>query len=431
MAFITSINALEVLDSRGNPTIAAYIELESGIRAKAIVPSGASIGKKEALELRDRDKGRYDGKGVLIVVNNIKEKIAPALVGIDVTKQTLIDKILLELDGTSDKSNLGANALLAVSLACCQAAAVYLEMPLYQYLGGTDATLLPVPMFNILNGGAHADNNIDFQEYMVVPAGFSAYSEALRAGAQIYHCLKKTLKQRGLSTGVGDEGGFTPNLSNDEEPLKLLIKAIEEAGYRVGEQIFLAIDAAASSFYKNGHYQLLSENKELTSEQMIDLLKELVEKYPIISIEDGLAENDWYGWKLLLNKLGNRVQLVADDLTVTNTSLIEKGISEKAFNSVLIKLNQIGTVTQTLHAIELTQKAGMSACISHRSGETCDTSIADLAVAKRAGMIKTGAPCRGERLAKYNRLLEIEAELGEVAEFIGIKGFKSVLSKKK
>jgi len=425
MPIISNINALEVLDSRGNPTVAVYVYLESGIGAKAIVPSGASTGKKEALELRDGDPQRYGGKGVLKAVNNIKEKIAPELIGIDVREQALIDKILLDLDGTPNKSKLGANAILGVSLACLHAAASYTDLPLYQYWGGSHATLLPVPMFNVLNGGVHADNNVDFQEYMLVPAGFSTYHEALRAGAEIYHTLKNTLKEKGLSTAVGDEGGFAPNLQNNEEPLKLLLEAIEKAGYKPGEQIFLAMDPAASSFYVDGKYKLASEGRELDSEEMIDLFENLVEKYPIISIEDGLAEDDWEGWKNFNERLGNKVQLVADDLTVTNPNIIEKGIKEKAFNSVLIKLNQIGTVTETMQAIEITQKAGMTACVSHRSSETCDTTIADLCVAKRTGMLKTGAPCRSERLAKYNRLLEIEAELGDVAEFIGVKGFKA------
>lgn len=425
MPIISNINALEVLDSRGNPTVAVYVYLESGIGAKAIVPSGASTGKKEALELRDGDPQRYGGKGVLKAVNNIKEKIAPELIGIDVREQALIDKILLDLDGTPNKSKLGANAILGVSLACLHAAASYTDLPLYQYWGGSHATLLPVPMFNVLNGGVHADNNVDFQEYMLVPAGFSTYHEALRAGAEIYHTLKNTLKEKGLSTAVGDEGGFAPNLQNNEEPLKLLLEAIEKAGYKPGEQIFLAMDPAASSFYVDGKYKLASEGRELNSEEMIDLFENLVEKYPIISIEDGLAEDDWEGWKNFNERLGNKVQLVADDLTVTNPNIIEKGIKEKAFNSVLIKLNQIGTVTETMQAIEITQKAGMTACVSHRSSETCDTTIADLCVAKRTGMLKTGAPCRSERLAKYNRLLEIEAELGDVAEFIGVKGFKA------
>jgi len=375
--------------------------------------------------LRDGDPQRYGGKGVLKAVNNIKEKIAPELIGIDVREQALIDKILLDLDGTPNKSKLGANAILGVSLACLHAAASYTDLPLYQYWGGSHATLLPVPMFNVLNGGVHADNNVDFQEYMLVPAGFSTYHEALRAGAEIYHTLKNTLKEKGLSTAVGDEGGFAPNLQNNEEPLKLLLEAIEKAGYKPGEQIFLAMDPAASSFYVDGKYKLASEGRELDSEEMIDLFENLVEKYPIISIEDGLAEDDWEGWKNFNERLGNKVQLVADDLTVTNPNIIEKGIKEKAFNSVLIKLNQIGTVTETMQAIEITQKAGMTACVSHRSSETCDTTIADLCVAKRTGMLKTGAPCRSERLAKYNRLLEIEAELGDVAEFIGVKGFKA------
>ncbi|MDL1955474.1 MAG: phosphopyruvate hydratase [Candidatus Desulfofervidus auxilii] len=425
MPFISEINALEVLDSRGNPTIAVYVFLESGVIGKAIVPSGASTGKREALELRDNDKNRYNGKGVLKAINNVKEKIAPKLIGIDVREQALIDNIMLELDGTPNKSNLGANAILGVSLACLHAASIYLDMPLYKYCGGVDATLLPVPMFNVLNGGVHADNKVDFQEYMLVPAGFSTYKKALQAGVEIYHVLKKILKEKGLSTAVGDEGGFAPDLKNNEEPLELLIEAIEKAGYKLGEEVFLAMDLAASSFYRDGKYYLTGEGKVLNTEEMIDLLSNLVEKYPIISIEDGLAEEDWEGWKKLCEILGDKIQIVADDLTVTNPAIIEKGIKEKAFNAVLIKLNQIGTVTETLKAIELTHKAGMAACISHRSGETSDITIADLAVARRTGIIKTGAPCRSERLAKYNRLLEIEAELGEIAEFIGIKGFKA------
>ena len=423
MPYISRIDALEVLDSRGNPTVAVFVYLESGIVEKAIVPSGASTGTKEALELRDRDN-RYRGKGVVKAINNVKEKIAPALIGKDVREQALIDKIMIDLDGTPNKSKLGANAILGVSLAVLKAAALYEGIPLYRYLGGIDANLLPVPMFNVLNGGVHADNNVDFQEYMLVPAGLNSYSEALRCGAEIYHTLKDILKDKGLSTAVGDEGGFAPNLSNNEEPLSLLLEAAERAGYRPAEEVFFALDLAASSFYKDGLYELKSEGKKLNSEEMVELLSNLVEKYPIISIEDGLSEEDWPGWRLLYKKLGEKVQIVADDLTVTNPSIIERGIREGAFNSVLIKLNQIGTVSETLMAIEITKTAGMAPCISHRSGETEDTTIADLAVAKRTGMIKTGAPCRSERLAKYNRLLEIESELGNIAEFIGLKGFK-------
>ena len=424
MPYISRIDALEVLDSRGNPTVAVFVYLESGIVEKAIVPSGASTGTKEALELRDRDN-RYRGKGVVKAINNVKEKIAPALIGKDVREQALIDKIMIDLDGTPNKSKLGANAILGVSLAVLKAAALYEGTPLYRYLGGIDANLLPVPMFNVLNGGVHADNNVDFQEYMLVPAGLNSYSEALRCGAEIYHTLKDILKDKGLSTAVGDEGGFAPNLSNNEEPLSLLLEAAERAGYRPAEEVFFALDLAASSFYKDGLYELKSEGKKLNSEEMVELLSNLVEKYPIISIEDGLSEEDWPGWRFLYKKLGEKVQIVADDLTVTNPSIIERGIREGAFNSVLIKLNQIGTVSETLMAIEITKTAGMAPCISHRSGETEDTTIADLAVAKRTGMIKTGAPCRSERLAKYNRLLEIESELGNIAEFIGLKGFKA------
>jgi len=424
MPYISRIDALEVLDSRGNPTVAVFVYLESGIVEKAIVPSGASTGTKEALELRDEDN-RYRGKGVVKAINNVKEKIAPALIGKDVREQALIDKTMIDLDGTPNKSKLGANAILGVSLAVLKAAALYEGIPLYRYLGGIDANLLPVPMFNVLNGGVHADNNVDFQEYMLVPAGLNSYSEALRCGAEIYHTLKDILKDKGLSTAVGDEGGFAPNLSNNEEPLSLLLEAAERAGYRPAEEVFFALDLAASSFYKDGLYELKSEGKKLNSEEMVELLSNLVEKYPIISIEDGLSEEDWPGWRLLYKKLGEKIQIVADDLTVTNPSIIERGIREGAFNSVLIKLNQIGTVSETLMAIEITKTAGMAPCISHRSGETEDTTIADLAVAKRTGMIKTGAPCRSERLAKYNRLLEIESELGNIAEFIGLKGFKA------
>lgn len=424
MPYISKIDALEVLDSRGNPTVAVSVCLESGIVGKAIVPSGASTGIKEAIELRDKDN-RYRGKGVLKAISNVKEKIAPALIGKDARDQVSIDETMIDLDGTPNKSWLGANAILGVSLAVLRAAALYEKIPLYRYLGGINANLLPVPMFNVLNGGVHADNNVDFQEYMLVPAGFSRYSEALRCGAEVYHTLKETLRDRRLSTAIGDEGGFAPNLSNNEEPLMLLLEATEKAGYKPEEEVFFALDLAASSFYKDGFYELSSEDKRLNSSEMGKLLSELVEKYPIISIEDGLSEEDWSGWKLLYKKLGDKIQIVADDLTVTNPAIIEKGIKEKVFNSVLIKLNQIGTLTETLMAIELTKTAGMAPCISHRSGETEDTTIADLAVAKRTGMIKTGAPCRSERLAKYNRLLEIEYELGKDVEFIGLNGFKA------
>lgn len=424
MPYIAKIDALEVLDSRGNPTVAVSVYLESGIVGKALVPSGASTGIKEAVELRDKDN-RYKGKGVLRAISNVKEKVAPALIGRDVRDQVSIDRIMIDLDGTSNKSQLGANAILGVSLAVLRAAALYEEIPLYRYLGGIGANLLPVPMFNVLNGGVHADNNVDFQEYMLVPAGFNRYSEALRCGVEIYHTLKGILRDRGLSTAVGDEGGFAPNLFNNEEPLMLLLEATEKAGYKPQEEVFFALDPAASSFYKEGFYRLSSEDKRLNSSEMVELFSSLIEKYPIISIEDGLSEEDWSGWKVLYKRLGDKIQIVADDLTVTNPAIIEKGIKEKVFNSVLIKLNQIGTLTETLTAIEITKSAGMAPCISHRSGETEDTTIADLAVAKRTGMIKTGAPCRSERLAKYNRLLEIEYALGENAEFIGIRGFKA------
>ncbi len=421
---ITSIRAREVLDSRGNPTLSVTAELECGIEGRAMVPSGASTGKFEALELRDGDKNRYRGKGVLKAVKHVNEHIASRLIGMDATDQLNIDRIMIELDGTKNKSGLGANAILGVSMAVSRAAANLLGIELFRYLGGTNAYLLPIPMMNILNGGVHADNNVDFQEYMILPAGVPTFSEAMRCGSEVYWALKSVLKEKKLSTGVGDEGGFAPNLPDNEEPIKLILEAIEKAGYTPGKDVFLALDAAATEFYQDGKYLIEGGKKQLSAKDMVEYYESLVEKYPIVSIEDGLAEEDWDGWQILTEKLGGKIRLVGDDLLVTNTERIAKGIELGAMNAVLIKLNQIGSVTETLRAIEMTQKASFTAIISHRSGETCDTFIADLSVATNAGFIKTGAPCRSERLAKYNRLLEIEEILGKNAVYAGIEKIK-------
>ena len=423
MCKIISVKGREVLDSRGNPTVAVDVYVEGGIRGSAMVPSGASTGKFEALELRDGDKSRYRGKGVLKAVKNVNEHIAPRLEGLEVTDQANIDRVMLELDGTKNKSALGANAILGVSMAVARAAASALEMELFRYLGGTNSVVLPVPMMNILNGGAHADNNVDFQEYMILPAGMPSFSEAMRCGSEVYWALKAVLHEKGLSTGVGDEGGFAPDLSDNEEPLKLIIEAIEKAGYEPGKDVFIALDPASSEFYQDGKYYLESGKKQMSYQDMVEYYESLVSKYPIVSIEDGLAEEDWEGWQFFCNRLGDRIRLVGDDLLVTNPERIAKGIELKAMNAVLIKLNQIGSVSETLKAIEMTQNASFAAIISHRSGETCDTFIADLAVATNAGLIKTGAPCRSERLAKYNRLLEIEALLGKAAVYAGRSRF--------
>ncbi len=415
------------MDSRGNPTIEAEVILEDGTHGRAAVPSGASTGENEAVELRDGDDGRYLGRGVLKAVENVNEKISRELEGLDALDQTLIDETMITLDGTENKSELGANAILAVSLANARTASSFLELPLYRYIGGANAKTLPVPMMNILNGGAHADNNVDFQEFMVMPVGAESFAEALRMGAEIFHNLKSVLKSRGYSTGVGDEGGFAPNLKSNEEAVETILEAIGKAGYNAGENVMLALDPAASEFYKDGSYAFKkSDNRKLSSEEMAAYWTDWCEKYPIISIEDGMAENDWEGWKNLTNLVGKKVQLVGDDLFVTNVKFLQKGIDEKAANSILIKVNQIGTLTETLDAIELAKTNNMTAVISHRSGETEDTFIADLAVATNAGQIKTGSLCRSDRMAKYNQLLRIEEDLGNSAKYPGRKAFYQI-----
>ncbi len=419
MNYIYDVYAREILDSRGNPTVEVDVILEDGTLGRAQVPSGASTGAFEAHELRDGDQDRYLGKGVYDAVDNINTIIAPELIGEDALEQNIIDAILLELDGTDNKSNLGANALLGVSMAVAKAAAAHLQQPLYKYLGGVNANTLPAPMMNILNGGEHADNNVDIQEFMVMPLGIESYREGVRACVEIYHNLKKVLKSRGLATSIGDEGGFAPDLKSNEEALEVIMEAIQAAGYKAGEEIYLALDVAATEMYADGIYNFKGEGVKRTSEELTDYYVELVEKFPIISIEDGLDEEDWQGWKYLTEKLGHKIQLVGDDLFVTNTSRLEKGIKEGIANSILVKVNQIGTVTETLNAIEMAKRAGYTAVISHRSGETEDTFIADLAVAVNAGQIKSGAPCRTDRVAKYNQLLRIEEELDESAIYKG------------
>ena len=425
MSIITDVYAREVLDSRGNPTVEVEVLTETGSFGRALVPSGASTGAFEAVELRDGDKERFLGKGVIKAVENVNNIIAEEIIGLDVFEQTAIDKLMIRLDNTHNKGKLGANAILGVSLAVARAAADELGMPLYQYVGGVNAKTLPVPMMNILNGGEHADNNVDIQEFMVMPVGAKSFKEALRMGAEIFHNLKSVLKSKGLNTAVGDEGGFAPNLSSNEEALKTIVEAIEKAGYKPGEEIMLALDVAATEMYDTDKkvYNLAGEGRVLTVNEMIDYYEELVNKYPIISIEDGLAEDDWNGWKLLTERLGNKIQLVGDDLFVTNTERLSKGIELGISNSVLVKLNQIGTLTETLDTIEMAKTHGYTAVISHRSGETEDTTIADLAVAMNAGQIKTGAPSRTDRVAKYNQLLRIEDMLGEEAVYKGIKTF--------
>ena len=423
MSLIETVWAREILDSRGNPTLEAEVILESGEQGRAAVPSGASTGENEAVELRDGDDRRYAGKGVLKAVENVNEKISYELEGLDALDQNLIDQTLLELDGTDNKSNLGANALLAVSLAAARAAAAFQQMPLYRYIGGTNAKTLPVPMMNIINGGAHADNNVDFQEFMIMPVGAESFSEGLRAGAEIFHQLKSVLKKRGYATSVGDEGGFAPNLKSNEE-------AIEKAGYTAGDDVMLALDPAASEFFDGANYVFKKSDKRvLSSEEMVAYWADWCEKYPIISIEDGLAENDWDGWKRITERLGKKVQLVGDDLFVTNVKFLQKGIDERAANSILIKVNQIGTLTETLDAIELAKTNNMTAVISHRSGETEDSFIADLAVATNAGQIKTGSLSRSDRIAKYNQLLRIEEDLGVSARYLGRKAFYQLKNK--
>ena len=426
MPYITDVYAREVLDSRGNPTIEVEVYTESGAFGRALVPSGASTGEHEAVELRDGDKKRYLGKGVLKAVNNVNEIIAEHVIGINVLFQVEIDQLLIELDGTPNKAKLGANAILGVSMAVARAAADYLDVSIYNYLGGFNARQLPVPMMNILNGGSHADNNVDFQEFMIMPVGAKSFTEAVRWGTEVFHNLKAVLKARGLNTAVGDEGGFAPNLSSNEEALKVILEAIKNAGYEAGKDIFLALDVASSEFYnkETKKYVLAGENnRELTSKELSDFYGELVKKYPIISIEDGLDENDWEGWSYLTKLLGDKIQLVGDDLFVTNTLRLEKGINEKIANSILIKVNQIGTLTETFEAIEMAKRAGYTAVISHRSGETEDSTISDIAVATNAGQIKTGSASRTDRIAKYNQLIRIEDELGDTAKYLGKKSF--------
>ena len=420
MGEITDIIAREIIDSRGNPTIEVEIFLESGVRGRASIPSGASTGEKEALELRDGGS-RFNGKGVLNAVRNVSKEIAPRLRGLDSENQIYIDNLLIELDGTENKSRLGANAILGVSMAICKATSIEMGIPLFRYIGGCNAKELPVPMMNILNGGAHADNNLDIQEFMIVPAGLSNFPNAIRAGAEVFHTLKGILKKKGLNTSVGDEGGFAPALSSAEDAITLIIQAIELSGYKPGKDIYLALDVAASEFYKDGYYNF--EGKKVSSDDMISYYEVMISKYPLISIEDGLSENDWDGWKVLTRRLGKKVQLVGDDIFVTNKKIIKKGVEDGIANSVLIKLNQIGTLTETLDAIEIAKKAGYTAIISHRSGETEDTTIADLSVAYNTGFIKTGSLARGERVAKYNRLLRIEEELSGSAIYKGEKAF--------
>jgi len=423
MSIIANIRAREILDSRGKPTLEAEVKLSDGTIGRAAVPAGASTGKYEAAELRDRDDSRFNGLGVLQAVANVNEHIAAAIIGMLATDQAAIDRKLIELDGTDNKSRLGANAILGTSLAVAHAASNHLNMPLYRYLGRASAYNLPVPMMNILNGGKHAANSTDFQEFMVVPVGASSFSHALQMGTQIYHCLKRVLKDKGLNTNVGDEGGFAPSLSSNKQAVEAVLSAIEGAGYKPGRDCFIALDPAASEFYKDDQYILAREGTSLNTSQMVDYYVKWASSYPIISIEDGMAEDDWDGWQLLTQKLGGRVQLVGDDLYVTNVNRLSQGISLKASNSILIKPNQIGTLTETIAAIKMAQQAGWTAIVSHRSGETEDTTIADLAVGLNTGLIKAGAPCRSERTAKYNRLLRIEDELGESASFAGIGAF--------
>jgi len=426
MSEITGVIAREILDSRGNPTVEVEVHLETGAMGRAAVPSGASTGTREALELRDTNNKRYGGKGVLQAVENVNERIAPAILGFESSQQVVIDGVMLELDGTANKEKFGANAILGVSMAVAKATAVELELPLYNYLGGVNAKVLPVPMMNILNGGAHADNNVDIQEFMILPAGAASFAEALRMGAETFHALKTVLKKRGLQTAGGDEGGFAPNLRSNEEAMEAILEGIVQAGYTPGKDIFIGIDAAASEFYSSDEKMYIlgaEKNPKKTAEQMIAFYTEWVNKYPLITIEDGLDESDWDGWRQLTDALGKRIQLVGDDIFVTNTSILKKGIAQKIANSILIKLNQIGSVTETIDAVDMAHRASYTAVISHRSGETEDSTIADLAVALNSGQIKTGAPSRSDRVAKYNQLLRIEEELGGAAQFAGVSAF--------
>lgn len=425
MSEIIDVYAREVLDSRGNPTVEADVILESGVMGRAIVPSGASTGEREALELRDGGK-RYLGKGVRKAVNNVIEIIGPVIAGMDATEQIAIDRAMIDLDGTETKRKLGANAILAVSLAVAKAAAEEAGLPLYSYLGGPNAKELPVPMMNVLNGGAHADNNVDFQEFMIIPAGAKNCAEAIRIGAEVFHNLRSVLKKKGYNTAVGDEGGFAPNLRSNEEACQVILEAIQKAGYKAGKDVFLGLDVASSEFYEKGVYDMKGEGKKMTSDKMVKFYESWIRQYPIISIEDGMSEKDWKGWKVLTDHLGAKVQLVGDDIFVTNTTIFKKGIEEGIGNSILIKLNQIGTLTETLDAIEMAKRAGYTAVVSHRSGESEDATIADLAVATNAGQIKTGSLSRTDRIAKYNQLIRIEEELGDAAQYRGKDVFYSI-----
>jgi len=424
MSKIVDVQALEVLDSRGNPTIAVDVILESGAIGTAMVPSGASTGSREAIELRDGDKARYLGKGVTKAVAHVNGELRSAVVGLDAADQKALDHKMIALDGTENKGRLGANAILGVSLAAARASAQEAGKPLYAYLNNSGEYILPVPMMNIINGGAHADNSVDMQEFMILPVGAPNFREALRYGAEVFHALKKVLHDRGMATGVGDEGGFAPNLPSNESAIEVILQAISDAGYVAGKDIFLGLDVASSEFYKDGYYHLESEGKKFTSEEFVDYMAAWVDKYPIISIEDGLAEGDWHGWGIMTDKLGSRIQIVGDDLFVTNPSILKKGIEAKVANSILIKVNQIGSLTETLEAIDMAHAAGYTTVMSHRSGETEDSTIADLAVATRSGQIKTGSLSRSDRIAKYNRLLKIEAELGNKATYAGKSAFK-------
>ena len=426
MSAIVDIVAREILDSRGNPTVECDVLLESGTMGRAAVPSGASTGSREAIELRDGDKSRYLGKGVLKAVEHINTEISEAILGLDASEQAFLDRTLIDLDGTDNKSRLGANATLAVSMAVARAAAEEAGLPLYRYFGGSGAMQMPVPMMNVVNGGAHANNNLDLQELMIIPVGAPSFREAVRYGAEVFHALKKILHDKGMSVAVGDEGGFAPNVANHEAAILMILEAIEKAGFVAGEQIVLGLDCAASEFYKDGKYELKAEGLSLTAEQWTDILATWVDKYPIISIEDAMAEGDWDGWKHLTEKLGSKVQLVGDDLFVTNTKIFKEGIDKKIANSILIKINQIGTLTETFAAIEMAKRAGYTAVISHRSGETEDTTISDIAVGTNAGQIKTGSLSRSDRIAKYNQLLRIEEDLGDVASYPGRDAFYSI-----
>ncbi|PUE37555.1 phosphopyruvate hydratase [Limnohabitans sp. Hippo4] len=423
MSAIVDIVGREILDSRGNPTVECDVLLESGVMGRAAVPSGASTGSREAIELRDGDKNRYLGKGVLKAVEHINTEISEAVLGLDASEQSFLDKTLIDLDGTDNKSRLGANAMLAVSMAVARAAAEESGLPLYRYFGGMNGCQLPVPMMNVINGGAHANNNLDLQELMIIPVGAPSFREAVRYGAEVFHALKKIIHDKGMSIAVGDEGGFAPNVPNHEAAIQMILDAISAAGYTAGEQIAIGLDCAASEFYKDGKYELEGEGLSLTGEQWIDMLATWVDKYPIISIEDGMAEGDWDGWKLLTERLGKKVQIVGDDLFVTNTKILKEGIDKGIANSILIKINQIGTLTETFAAIEMAKRAGYTAVISHRSGETEDATIADIAVGLNAGQIKTGSMSRSDRMAKYNQLLRIEEDLGDVAEYPGRSAF--------